>query len=80
MQSYNYESFLASKALSSEFYKGLRLAYSIHAVELEASLFFFLNLKGTLSQEEHRIIFSGFNIIKIYFMYILVYIDMYTSV
>jgi hypothetical protein len=37
----------------------------IHAGELEACLFFFLNFKGTSSQEEHKTIFSG---LKIYEM------------
>jgi hypothetical protein len=34
----------------------------IHASELEACPFFFLNFKGTPSQEEHNNIFSGLGI------------------
>jgi hypothetical protein len=35
------------------------LKYVIRAGKLEARLFFFLNFKGTPSQEEHKTIFSG---------------------
>jgi hypothetical protein len=45
--------------LSSEFYEGSRLGSFDHAGELEARPFFFLNFKGTPSQEEHITIFSG---------------------
>jgi hypothetical protein len=44
----------------------------IHAGELEACLFFFLNFKGTSSQEEHKTIFSG---LKIYEMALFDQID-----
>ncbi len=35
------------------------LKYVIRAGKLEARLFFFLNFKGTPSQEEHKTIFSS---------------------
>jgi hypothetical protein len=39
--------------------RGRDYAYSIHAGEMDACPFFFLNFKGTPSQEEHKTIFSG---------------------
>ncbi len=39
-------------------------AQIICAGKLEARLFFFLNFKGTPSQEEHKTIFSGLMICK----------------
>jgi hypothetical protein len=45
--------------------RGRDKAHSIHACDLEASPFFFLNFKGTPSQEELKIIFSGLKIYEI---------------
>jgi hypothetical protein len=42
------------EVLSSKFKKGSILSSNIHAGKLEARLFFFLNFKGTSSQEEHK--------------------------
>jgi hypothetical protein len=41
-----------------------KLKYIICACKLEAHLFFFLNFKGTPSQEEHKTISSGLKICK----------------
>jgi hypothetical protein len=46
---------------------GRYYAQIIHAGKLEARPFFFLNFKGTTSQEEHKTIFSGLTICKIAF-------------
>jgi hypothetical protein len=43
---------------------GSILAQIIRAGKLEACPFFFLNFKGTPSQEEHKTIFSGLMICK----------------
>jgi hypothetical protein len=40
----------------------IREAHSMRASKLEAQPFFFLNLKGTTSQEEHETILSGLKI------------------
>jgi hypothetical protein len=50
--------------LSSEFYSR-NYAQIIRAGKLEARPFFFLNFKGTPSQEEQKTIFSGLMICKI---------------
>jgi hypothetical protein len=56
---------ISLKELSCEFLAGRYYAQIIHAGKLEASPFFFLNFKGTPSQEEHKTIFSGLTICKV---------------
>ncbi len=52
------------KVLSSEFKEGLILAQINRPRKLEAQQLFFLNFKGSPSQEEHKAIFSGLKINK----------------
>jgi hypothetical protein len=52
------------KVLSANSKRGRYYAQIIRAGELEAHLFFFLNVKGTPSQKEQKSIFSGLTICK----------------
>jgi hypothetical protein len=52
------------KGIVQRILRGSCLAHSIRASKMEAHTFFFLNFKGTPSQEEQKTVFSGLKFIE----------------